>query len=665
MQDGIVRSASCRRVSSELYCSELIASEVVMQGVIKDVTENNEKYISSTRAAEMLQMTSRRVTGLCHEGRLPGAVQIGRNWKIPETSVLKYIEDTGMGGLYVAESMDAYGERLPCAVGNTSFAEIAGDCYYVDKTLLIRDLIDDHNMVTLFTRPRRFGKTLTINMLKCFFEKTEEDTSVYFRNKKIWRCGKRYTELQGRFPVIMLTFKDVKFDSWADSMEAIKIVLKDEYRRHSELYTGDRLSYDDRDYLSRMEKGTLSDVEYSHALLKLTRMLAACHRSKVVILIDEYDTPIHQGYTRGFYQEVVSFMRNFLSGGLKDDPDLAFGVITGIMRVSKENLFSGLNNLTVNTVLDEKYCEYFGFTEPEVYQMAYYYGFADHMDEIRKWYDGYRFGSMDIYNPWSVTNYVSNNGQAKAFWANTSDNEIIREIMQDLTPEFADELSEVMQGGEVHAMLNMEVVYPRISDGSNAIYSFLLLAGYLTPASAPIETEFGTFVSLRLPNTEIRRVYNTEILGFLRSGRAGSVVAELEKAIFLGNEESLQSALCKYMMSCISYFDSAAEGFYHGMVLGMVASLSGKYYIRSNRESGIGRYDLQFEPKTKQLPGIIMEFKSVPQSDADKLDALAQEALDQIDSKEYVRELKERGVARIIKYGIAFCGKQAAVRMQK
>lgn len=243
-----------------------------------------EKYIGTTQAAAMLHMTSRRVVGLCHEGKFEGAVQVGRNWKIPESSLETYMERVGL--------KKDFGSLLPCAVGNTSYVEIASECYYVDKTLLIRDLIDDHNKVTLFTRPRRFGKTLAINMLKTFFEKTDEDTSIYFAEKKIWQCGPKYQSLQGKYPVIMLTFKDVKYDNWQDSMESIRLVLKDEYKRHIELFESNKLGVDDRNYLKGMERGTLTDVEFSRALLNLTRMLALHHGTNVVIFIDEYDTPI-------------------------------------------------------------------------------------------------------------------------------------------------------------------------------------------------------------------------------------------------------------------------------------------------------------------------------------------------------------------------------------
>ena len=622
---------------------------------------NDDVYIGTAKAAELLHITGRRVVGLCGEGKLPGAYRSGRNWKIPMESVKQYMR---ISGVTMPEESEADDLRLlPFAIGNTSYIEVSSECYYVDKTLLIRDLIDDHNMVTLFTRPRRFGKTLAISMIKTFFEKAKEDTSRYFADKKIWECGEKYQAMQGNYPVIMLTFKDVKYSTWEESLEAIRLVVKDEYKRHPELAQSMALDADKKNFIDRMENGTVSSVELQRSLLSLARMLSSHHEEKAVILIDEYDTPIQQGYSKGFYKEVISFMRNFLSGGLKDNEDLAFGVLTGIMRVSKENLFSGLNNPMVNTVLDEKYSEYFGFTGDEVGEMASYYHMPDAMNEIRFWYDGYRFGSTDIYNPWSVTNYFASGGQARPYWANTSDNEIIREILTDLTPEIADDLAKVMQGEEIHASLDMEVVYPRMTDGNDTIFSFLLLAGYLTPAGMPEETEFGTFAALRLPNAEIRRIYNTEILSWIRTQQSGNTISEIEKAVYLSDAKRLQEALGKYMITSISFYDGAGEGFYHGMVLGLVASLSSKYYIRSNRESGDGRFDLQLEPRDKAIPGILMEFKAAPASEKDRLPELAEEALAQTENKYYQRDLEDRGVGDIVRYGIAFSGKHAEVRI--
>lgn len=610
------------------------------------------EYISTQEAAGILDLSTRRVVGLCNKNIFEGAKKEGRNWKIPRKAVIAY------GGSYLEKENKGI---LSCAVGNTSYIDVVKNSYYVDKTLLIKDLIDDQVPVILFTRPRRFGKTLAINMLKSFFEKTDNDTSVYFRDKNIWECGEKYQRYQGAFPVISFTFKDVKYADWKSTFEAIKNVIRDEYMRHAELLTSASLNQVEQDYISRMQSDKLNEVEYSRALLNLCRMLEKHHKSKVVVLIDEYDTPIQQGHSRNFYSEVITFMRNFMSGGLKDNSFLAFGVLTGILRVSKENLFSGLNNPVVNTVLDEKYSKYFGFTTDEVKKMAVYYGQEDKLEELSNWYDGYRFGNTEIYNPWSVANYFYNNCVAKPYWTNTSDNEIIREIMKYLTPDIAENMFSLLQGNTVQASLNMDVIYPRITDGTDTIFSFLLIAGYLKPVSNAVETEYGTFMELALPNKEIQRVYNTEILSWLRGTVDDNVMAGLEKSLYLNDGKKLQEFLRKYMITCISCFDGANESFYHGMMLGLAAGMSSKYYIRSNRESGDGRFDLVLEPKLHSLPAIIMEFKAV--KDENRLCESAKEALQQINSKYYDTELLDRDIRDIAKYGIAFYGKKVEIAM--
>lgn len=613
----------------------------------------DKKFLSTKEVAEILALSTRRVVGLCNAGKLPGAFQDGRLWKIPKESVINYQNKES--------TQKTEQQRLSCAVGSTSYIDTVKNSYYVDKTLLVRDLIEDHAAVTLFTRPRRFGKTLAMDMLKVFFEKTDKDNSVYFQDKQIWKCGEKYTSMQGKYPVIYITFKDVKFNNWEDTLEAIGIVMRDEYMRHTELFSWDGLDAVEREYLNKIQKGTLSNVEYTRALLNLSRMLEKYYHCKVIILIDEYDTPIQQGHTKGFYDDVITFMRNFMSGGLKDNASLEFGILTGILRVSKENLFSGLNNLVINSVIDEKYSEYFGFTTDEVSSMANYYGRYEKLEELKEWYDGYLFGNTEIYNPWSVANYFNNNCKPKPFWTNTSDNEIIREIMRSLTPEIADDLISIMQGKSVQTSLNMDVIYPKITDGTDSIFSFLLVAGYLKPLRVAEETELGTFVELALPNKEVRRVYNTEILCWLRSTLDGSIITSLEKALYQSDEKELKRALRNYMLTCISCFDVAAEGFYHGMMLGLSAGMSSKYYIRSNRESGDGRFDLILEPKISSMPGIIMEFKSVKEEN--KLLNSAKEALQQINDKEYDIDFKDRGINNISKYGIAFCGKKVEIVM--
>ncbi len=611
-------------------------------------------YLGTAEAAARMGITSRRVVGLCREGKLNGAFQDGRNWKIPESSVSDY-EALGF----------SHARKLPCAVGNTCFSQIAMESYYVDKTLLIRELVDSHNTVTLFTRPRRFGKTLMIDMLKTFFEKKEENTAVYFKDKDIWKCGKKYRDLQGKYPVIALNFKDVKYSSWNDSMEAIRLIIKEEYHRHAEIFSAEFLSSDEQSYLERLKTGLLSDVEFSRSLLVLIKLLKKYHHENVIVLIDEYDTPIQNGYANGFYEETIRFMRTFLSGGLKDNPDLQLGVLTGIMRISKENLFSGLNNLFVDTVLDEKYSAYFGFTAEEVQKMADYYEVSEKMEELQRWYDGYQFGRTEIYNPWSVANYFANDCKARPYWVNTSDNEIIRQLLKNISAEIADCLIDVMQGKELLTSLNMEVIYPAVSEGMNTIFSFLFLAGYLTLIEVPQETEFGTYAMLRLPNMEVRRIYNSEILFWIRRKTNETVVAQIEKAMLANNPDALHSALESFMTECISYYDGASESFYHGMMLGLLACLSSRYRIRSNREAGDGRFDVQMEPKIQGEPGILMEFKAADSADTDHLEKTAQKALGQIFERHYDSDMAERGITNIICYGVAFSGKHSAVKMEK
>ena len=613
---------------------------------------SERKYISTNEAAKILGLSTRRVVGMCNEGDFVDAIKDGRQWRISEEQVYDRIYSVGASG-------DVGGATRPCAIGNTSYIDVVKTSYYVDKTLLIRDLIDDQVPVLLFTRPRRFGKTLALDMIKSYFEKTETDTSVYFRNKKIWTCGEKYRRLQGAFPVISITFKDAKFSDWESTYEAIKYIIRDEFMRHDELFVSTSLNLAEKDYLLKLQADQLNEVEYTRALLNLSRMLEKHHQSKVIVLVDEYDVPIQQGHSRKFYNEVIDFMRNLLSGGLKDNSSLALGVLTGILRVSKENLFSGLNNIVVNTVLDEKYSEYFGFTEDEVKRMAEYYGKSDKLEEIAEWYDGYRFGNQEIYNPWSVATYFYNKCQAKPYWTNTSENEIIREILSSLTPEIADNLVSILQGKPVQASLNMDVIYPRINDGVDTIFSFLLVAGYLKTTSKVAETEIGTFAELALPNREINRVYNTEIISWMKENLDGNVVSDLEKALYNSDSIKVKESLRNFMITCISSFDGAAEGFYHGMMLGLVAGMSSRYYVRSNRESGEGRLDLVLEPKLKNLPGIIMEFKAV--KDEGSLAKAAEKALAQIDAKNYDADLQDRGINDIAKYGIAFAGKKVEI----
>lgn len=352
--------------------------------------------LSVKEIANRWELSPRRVAQLCASGKIEGAVKKGRYWMIPEDAQIPGIVKNRKSSTYMTRPRTT--QILPCPVGITSYKEAVTECYYVDKTLFIKEILDDHSKVYLFTRPRRFGKTLMMDMVKTFFENTKEDTSVYFQDKMIWHEDDVYKKYQGKYPVLYLSFKDAHYDNWNDMYRGLRFSIKKEFRRHQELLESKALSEMEKQYFLRVLNEEVSEVECQNALGELAFMLSLHYERKVIIIIDEYDTPIQQGHLNGYYNRVTGFMRNLFSAALKDNENLAFGILTGILRVAKESLFSGLNNLVVNTILDEKYASYFGFTDDEVLAITDYYGKSDSVEEIRKWYDGYLFGKQEIYN---------------------------------------------------------------------------------------------------------------------------------------------------------------------------------------------------------------------------------------------------------------------------
>lgn len=615
-------------------------------------------YISSYEAAEVMEKTPRYITHLCQEGRISGAYKDGKDWKIPRESLKNILlEKRGP-----KRASPVPQKKKPPVIGNTLYTEVATRGYYVDKTLMIRDILDDVCSAYLFTRPRRFGKTLNLNMLKTFFEISDSDTSIYFRDKKIWSCGREYQEHQGQYPVIYLSFKDVKCTSWDKTFFAIREQMKNEIKRHQELFQDNWFSNDEGKYIGRIIDEEADEDNCSGFLYSFPAILSRFYQRPTIILIDEYDTPIQQGFMHGFYDKAVGFFRNFFSAGLKDNPNLAFGVLTGILRVSKENLFSGLNNLMVNTVLDEKFSEYFGFTTQEVIDMAVYYGKEDKIPEIRNWYDGYNFGNTEIYNPWSVNNYFYHNCKPAPYWVNTSSNGIVKELLLSARKNITSRLHLLLQGKSIPSEIDMNIIYPRLSDDDDAVFSFLMLAGYLKPVDT--ESNLSSLTLMTIPNKEVQSVFRSEVVSWIGTAfNDTSVMRDVKLAIFENDVPLFKQTLEKYMLNCVSYFDSAAESFYHGMMIGLLACLSPAYDITSNRESGLGRFDIRMEPKTDNLPAVIMELKSAKNSDKEELKGLAHKALKQIDEKRYAAEMEKKGF-RVCRYGIAFRGKDVEIELQ-
>lgn len=606
------------------------------------------KYLSGSEAAALMGITVRRVQQMCKNGEIPGAIKNGRAWMIPVNAVKGDNLDNDMP----SEKKKA----LP--IGISDFKLAVTEYYYVDKTLLIRDFIDNRPLVSLFTRPRRFGKTLNMDMLRVFFEKTDEDTSVYFKDKQIWQCGDEYTAYQGKYPVIFLTFKDVKCSSWEETFQQISRLIAMEFQRHMELETSDKLNSYEKEQFSQIAKGIADKVGYQMSLQFLSLLLHKHHGEKTIIIIDEYDTPIQQGHTCGFYEETIHFMRNLFSGGLKDNSHLAFGFMTGILRVAKESIFSGLNNLTIHSILDSKYSQYFGFTKEEIYKMLEYYDVREKYEEVCDWYDGYLFGNTEIFNPWSVINYISENCFPKAFWLSTGSNDIVGEIIAAATPEITENLHKLLCGQTITTYIDTSVIYPEVLNNPYSIYSFLLVAGYLRVVSVYPQHDGNFMCDIGIPNKEIFYVYEKEVLN---KTNQNSIAISVSQAIFTKDATKLQTILNKFMLESISSLDGANEGFYHGMMLGLCAVLSNRYQVRSNRESGIGRFDVCLIPRVKAMPGFIYEFKYTKDEKAN-LDVLADEALKQIEEKKYDTELLASGISNIVKIGIAFQGKKAVVK---
>ena len=595
-------------------------------------------YISCESAAKKMGVSTRRIQQMCKQKEIVGAIKDGRNWLIPDNAILS--------------------PKKPLPIGVSDFKSATTNYYYVDKTLLIRDFLNAIPMVSLFTRPRRFGKTLNMDMLRVFFEKTPEDTSVYFKDKYIWQCGDYYTKHQGQYPVIFLSFKDVKCSSWQETFQKISKLISLEFMRHDELESSFVLSSYEKEQYHRFASNSINEVDCRMGLQLLSLLLHKHYNKECVIIVDEYDTPIQQGHLCDFYNEIVDFMRNFFSGGLKDNPHLAFGFLTGILRVAKESIFSGMNNLKTNSILDNSYSSYFGFTNEEVKEMLAYYEYEDKYQEILEWYDGYRFGNTEIFNPWSVINYISDQCFPKAFWQSTGSNDIIGEIIGTATPEITENLYKLFCGNTITTYVDTSVIYPEVQTNPYSIYSFLLVAGYLKVAAIYPQNDGNYMCDVAIPNKEILYVYEKEVLNRTNQN---NVSISIHQAIFSKDTRKLQSLLEDFMLKSISTMDGANEAFYHGMMLGLCAVLGSQYKVRSNRESGLGRFDVELLPMVQGIPGFIFEFKHTKDINAD-LDSLANSALRQIDDMKYDTELKDFGVKNIVKIGIAFRQKSAVVK---
>lgn len=553
-------------------------------------------------------------------------------------------------------------KKIP--IGISDFKEIIKDnYYYIDKSLFIKDIIEDGSKVILIPRPRRFGKTLNMSLLKYFFDITENDNGNLFRGLKIEE-HKGIMENQGKYPVIFLTFKDVHEDSFNFCLEKIMNVVSLEYGRFRFLLESDVLGEDEKNYYRKILFKQGSQIDYELSLYNLTRFLRNFYGNKVIILIDEYDVPIQEGYFQDYYDKITKFMRNFLSAGLKDNQHLQKAVLTGILRVAKESIFSGLNNLEVCSLLNNQYSEYFGFLEWEVKEICKYYEVSHAIDDIKKWYDGYVFGNNVIYNPWSILNYVKNHDSGfKPYWVNTAENSLIKMLLAKGNEELKKELESLIRGEELIKPINENIVMSEVDNNTSNVWSFLLFSGYLKAEYQELK-EGITYCSLKLPNMEVKVLYNQLVLSWFQDNAGGHKYTLMLNSLISGDLETFEDILSEFVIKTASYFDidKESEKFYHAFVLGILISLSDKYEIKSNRESGFGRYDIMMIPKDKSCKGIIIEFKKVNERRKETLESAVELALKQIKDKKYGQELIKMGVDNISEIAIAFQGKEVLVK---
>ncbi len=554
-------------------------------------------------------------------------------------------------------------------VGVEHYKKIVGeDYYYVDKTLLVKDILDSGAKVNLFTRPRRFGKTLAMSMLQTFFEDERDaegkriDNSHYFTGKNISSCGEKYLSKQGNYPVINLTLKEVGQPDFEQAYAKLKGIIAAEFDRHSYVLSGEALSETEKKEFRAILSKEAEESDYSGALFFLSRCLKKYHGSNVVVLIDEYDVPLEKAYFGKFYDRMVSFIRSLFGAALKTNDALQFAVLTGCLRISKESIFTGLNNLKVISVLDRNYAEYFGFTQEEVRAMLAVYGMENQLEKVKEWYDGYLFGETEIYNPWSIIRFVDDNQNTsgsipKPYWANTSSNSIVRELIERAERNTRAEIESLLRGETIEKMVHEDITYEDIFESQDNLWNFLLFTGYLKKVAECFDGE-RIYLRLAIPNWEVRYIYRETILTWFDRKVRAMDRTEFFRALVAGDCPVVEAVLKDLLSKSISYHDTM-EQFYHGFMVGVLSGLGG-YELRSNRETGDGRADIVMFPDDEQRAVVILELKR-----ADKftqMDTLCEAALCQIEEQRYDAEAKEEGYTRFVKYGICFCKKSCRVR---
>lgn len=559
--------------------------------------------------------------------------------------------------------------RQPIAIGVENYKTIIENNYfYIDKTWMLKELSDQKGVVNLITRPRRFGKTLALSTVRTFFEDERTytgekiDNSRYFSEKKIMAAGEHYTSEMGSYPVINLSLKSAKQPDYEMAYGCLKDEIIREFDRHSYVLLGDQLSDKEKEDFRRILNEEAEPNKYSTALKQLSFYLKKYHRKNAIVLIDEYDVPLENAYLRGFYDRMGDFIRSLFESVLKTNDALEFAVVTGCLRISKESIFTGLNNLEIHSVLSNQYAQYFGFTGEEVEGMLRDYGLEQKMPEVKRWYDGYLFGNTEVYNPWSLINYVKMSISEpqpfpKPFWSNTSSNSIIRELVEKADSDTKNEIEQLVAGKTIEKPVHEDITYADIHKSQDNLWNFLFFTGYLKKESCRF-VEDTIYLSLAIPNVEVRHIYRTTISDWFDRQMKAIDLTPFYKAVLSDDCVTMQKFLKENLRRTISYYDSL-EAFYHGILVGFFIAMPG-YVPKSNQECGNGRPDLVLIPDDEEDPVIIIEVK-VRKRFSEMAEG-CRAALDQIEEKDYAAPFLVKGYTKIIKYGICFCEKTCSIR---
>ena len=554
---------------------------------------------------------------------------------------------------------------IPLPVGVDSFEKmIRNHYYYIDKTLYIKELLDRKGEVNLFTRPRRFGKTLNMSMLRYFFEKGDYDNAELFQGLKIMDAGEEYLSHMGQYPVISISLKSMKQYSYELSYDMLRNIVREEYKRHWELVRDSgKLVGEDLTRFERILNLKGAESDYADALRFLSECLYTCTGRRSIILIDEYDVPLESAYFGGFYDRMVSLIRSLFESALKTNDFLEFAVVTGCLRISKESIFTGLNNLNIISIMDDSYAEHFGFTQEEVDSMLSFYHLESKRDCVKEWYDGYQFGDTEVYNPWSVISYVDScykNSDAlfKPFWSNTSSNSIVRTLVEKADLSVRQEIESLIAGQTIIKPVHEDITYEDMDSTQNHLWNFLFFTGYLKKIREEQEDET-IRMEMAIPNSEVRYIYKNAVLRWFEKKTEEKELTPLYESLLAGDTERMAQILSENLMETISFYDYQ-ESYYHGFLTGMLKHI-GNYIVQSNRESGCGRPDILVRYPSVRGKAIIIEIKVSKTYQG--LEEKCDEALRQIEEKKYEEGLRQEGYQDIMKYGVAFYRKECMVKI--